>query len=170
MIPPQAHEYLSSLRIDPHATRQCCLIPLGGIYWSDEIPDFKALLRVPEDERQSINRLFGIRFRLWANEVLSSEDDIFWCYCKKTYPECPILQRSILSQEDQEAQDACVTETIVGFDALFSGAEKLEVKEGPHGTQSFSATFDLTKEVAPVPLWKRVWRRWTKGRKNPISL
>jgi hypothetical protein len=162
MILPHAHEYLGRLRFDQRAKRQCCLIPLGGIYWSDEIPDFQALLRVPDDERQSIYRLFSIRFRLWAKEVLSSDDDIFWCYCEKMYPECPILRRSTLGPEDQKAQDDCVAETIKGFDALFSGADKVEVKDGPHGMNSFSATFDLTKEDAPVPFWKRWLRRWTR--------
>jgi len=162
MIPPRAHEYLDGLRFDPHAKRQCCPIPLGGIYWSDEIPDFQTLLRVPDDERQSIYRLFGIRFRLWAKDVLSSDDDIFWCYCEKAYPQCPILRRSTLGPEDQKAQDECVAETIEGFDALFSGAEKVEMAEGPHGSQNFSATFDLTKESSPAPFWKRLWRRWTK--------
>jgi len=89
--------------------------------------------------------LFSIRFRLWANERLSSEDDIFWCYCAKAYPECPILRRTALNQDDQKAQDACVAETVEAFDALFANADKVEMKSGPHGMQSFSATFDLTK-------------------------
>ena len=162
MISPLAHEYLAGLRLDPHAKRQCCPIPLAGIYWSDEIPDFQALIQMPEDERQLVYRLFSIRFRLWGKEVLSSGDDIFWCSCERKYPECPILQRAVLSSEDQKAQDACVAETIAGFGALFSGADNVEVKDGPHGSQSFCATFDLTPDGASVPFWKRVWRRLTR--------
>lgn len=161
-IPTTAHEYLSRLRFDPKAVRQCCIIPLGGIHWSDEIPDFKALVQMPEDARQCIYRLFSIRFRLWANEALSSDDDIFWCYSERAYPECPILKRTFLSPEDQKAQSECVAEAIEGFDALFSQADKVEIKDGPHGMQSFRATIDLTKQDRPVQLWKRILRLWKK--------
>jgi hypothetical protein len=160
MMSSHAHQYLSGLRFDPKAVRQCCMIPLGGIYWSDEIPDFDTLTQMQEDDRQCIYRLFSIRFRVWAKEKLSPEDDIFWCYCERTYPECPIVRRSILDPDDQKAQDECVAETIKGFDALFSGADKVEIEDGPHGTHDFSATFDLTKEDRPVSFWKRILRKW----------
>jgi hypothetical protein len=162
MISPLAHEYLSDLRFNPKAVRQCCVLPLGGIYWSDEIPDFKALVQMPADDQQCIYRVFGVRFRLWAGERLTSADDIFWCYCEKAYPECPILRRTALEPEDRKAQDECVAEAIEGFDALFAGADKVEVKSGPHGMDSFSATFDLTEDEPSVPFWKRLLRRWKK--------
>lgn len=162
MLSSRAHEYLSGLRFDPCAERRWCNIPLGGIYWSDEIPDFKELHRFSEEDRQGIYRLFSIRFQLWSGARLSAEDDIFWCYCERAYPECPIFRRTTLTPDDRKAQDECEAETIKAFDALFGGADKLEVKTGLNGEQVFSATYDLTRDDPPVPFWKRLLRRWKK--------
>lgn len=74
MLTAGALEYLRPLAFDPSAERLSCLIPMGGIYWSDEIPDFRTLMHVKESDRNQIYRLFSIRFKLWAGEELADDD------------------------------------------------------------------------------------------------
>ncbi len=62
MLSEGALEYLQTLSYDSDAEGRSCIIPLGGIYWADEIPDFHALLKVPKSDRDLIYRLFSIRF------------------------------------------------------------------------------------------------------------
>ncbi len=68
MLSDGAVKYLQPLRYDPNAERRSSTIPMGGIYWADEIPDFHALMDVPKHDRDVIYRLFTIRFKLWAGE------------------------------------------------------------------------------------------------------
>jgi hypothetical protein len=158
MLSGRAHDYLSKLRFDAHAERCLCAIPIGGIYWSDEIPDFAALLGIPEDDRMSIYRLFSIRFRLWRKEPLSSEDERFWHYCKEAFPECPILRRTELSPDERQAQDRFEAEMIEGFRELCTDADDVQIKSNAHGIESFSVRFNVARTRASVPLWRRLLR------------
>src|SRR5437660_7298024 len=41
------------------------ILPLGSIYWDDEIPDITQFVTLPEDDRSRILHLFSIRFKIW---------------------------------------------------------------------------------------------------------
>ena len=73
-----AVNYLQPLKHNPDAQRHCSMIPLGGIYWDDEIPEFSKLMTVPKDDRDAIFRLFSIRFKLWAGDELDADDQAYW--------------------------------------------------------------------------------------------
>jgi hypothetical protein len=160
MLSKAAIAFLSPLTYRANAERRSCLLPLGGIYWEDEIPDFDVLLELSERDRNLVYRLFSIRFKSWNGETLSDADQSFWVKARSQVPNYPLFQRLELSAEDQRAQDEVERDAVEGFRALFGDADEVKVTENEHGLMSFSATFDLTKDQPPVkekrPWWKRI--------------
>ena len=158
MLSNGALKYLQPLKYDPNAERRSCMIPMGGIYWADEIPDFHALMDVPEQDRNLIYRLFSIRFKLWAGDDLNDGDQSFWDTARSQVPDYPVFQRVHISDDDRAAQAAAEEDAMAGFEALFADADDVTVNVDG----SFSATFDLTKDKRPS-LWQRflAWRRGT---------
>jgi len=145
MLTDGALKYLSPLMFNPCAERLSCMIPLGGIYWSDEIPDFHALIKLSESDRKQIYRLFAIRFRLWAGEQLTDDDRSYWNGAQRLIPNYPVFHRVQISDDDRAAQVAVEQDAIAGFEALFGGADELKINDDG----SFSATFNLTKRKPP---------------------
>jgi hypothetical protein len=161
MLSDAAVAFLSPLKYRADAERRSCMLPLGGIYWEDEIPDFNALLKVPEHDRGLIYRLFSVRFRIWNGETLSEADQRFWEAARSRVPDYPLFRRLELSADDQRAQDEVERNAIEAFEVLFADADEIKVTENEQGLKSFSITFDLTKDQAAVagkcPWWKRLW-------------
>jgi hypothetical protein len=118
MLSERAIAFLSPLRYEPNAERRSCILPLGGIYWEDEIPDFKVLLKIPEDDRNLIYRLFSIRFRIWEGAKLSECDQDFWDSARSQVPTYPLFQRLDLSADDRQAQAEVEQNAIEGFKTL----------------------------------------------------
>ena len=58
-------DLLRRLAVRADARRMVSLIPLGSIYWEDEMPDYLDLAKLSEDERNAVWRLFAIRFKVW---------------------------------------------------------------------------------------------------------
>ena len=142
--------YLRSLKFDAAAERRSCMIPMGGIYWSDEIPDFHVLMNFSVSDRNLVYRLFSIRFKLWAGKVLSDVDKSYWEAAKEIVPDYPVFHRVEISDDDRAAQAASENEAVAGFQALFEDADNVKFNDDG----SFSATFDLTKGK-PQSIWKR---------------
>jgi hypothetical protein len=136
-----ALRYLRSLRFDPGATRHVSFIPLGGIFWSDELPHPSALLDLPRADKTLVYRLFGIRQRIWADEALADSEQALWHYAKAQAPDCPILLRLTPSPEELRLQRDAEKAADDFVSVLRSEADEFE--STPEGT--FSATFDLTK-------------------------
>jgi len=78
MLNEASATHLAGLAYRPEAKRCVCLLPLSGIFWEDEIPDFRMLLKMAEDDRDQIYRLFAIRFSIWDGDKLSHDDQRFW--------------------------------------------------------------------------------------------
>ena len=150
MLSDGALKYLLPLKHDPKAERRSCMIPMGGIYWADEIPDFHALMDVPEHDRTLIYRLFSIRFKLWAGDDLNDEDQSYWDSARSQVPDYPVFHRVHISDEDRAAQAAAQEDALAGFEALFADADDVTVNDDG----SFSVMFDLTKDERPS-LWER---------------
>jgi len=146
MLSEAAIDFLAPLTFRATAERRSCLLPLSGIYWEDEIPDFKALLKLPEQDRSLVLRLFSIRFSIWDGEELPEADQLYWDQARLQVPNYALFQRLDLSLEDRRAQDAVLREAIECFDAFFAGADEVKITEDEHGMKSFSATIDLTKD------------------------
>jgi hypothetical protein len=163
MLTDRAIAYLQPLTFSTTAARLNCFIPLGGIYWNDEIPDFDALLEIPEQDRLGIYKLFSIRFRIWKGEELDAAEKMFWEEARGQVPDYALFHRLKLSDEERTAQEQLETEMGEVFEAMFDCADEVSVSM-EDGSPSFSATFDLTKKdglsvVAKKPWWKRIFRR-----------
>jgi hypothetical protein len=158
MLSDAAVAFLSTLSHSPHAQRHSSLLPLGGIYWDDEIPDFKALFMLPTPDRDQVLRLFSIRFKIWDGSPLPSADELFWQEAQSQVPTYPLFQRTVLSEEDQQAQERAERDTLDGFEALFGDADEVSLATSPEGLTSRSAKYQLGDRAAvPKRSW---WRRW----------
>jgi hypothetical protein len=143
------------------AKRRFCLLPLGGIYWEDEIPDLRQLWKLPEEDRNQIYRLFGIRYRIWKGASLHEDDQLFWETARSQVPDWALFQRVKVSPADQLAQDQTERIAKEEFEALLAEADQVTVSEKYPGVEAFSATFDLTKSVTAnrKSWWKRIFNR-----------
>ncbi len=157
MLSDGALQYIQPLKLDPNAKRLICMAPLGGIFWDDEIPDFRRLMSMSDQDRDSILRLFAIRFRLWAGETLDNDDQAYWDAAIAQVPDFPLFHRISLSDDDRVAQHAAERETDATFEALFRDADEVMINEDG----SWSTTFDLTKDETPS-LWQR-FLAWLRG-------
>lgn len=88
-----ALQYLSSLVYRPDAGVVIGMIPLTGIYWTDEIPDHDLIRVLPEEDCHQVYRIFCIRKLIWRRKQLSLEDQEFWESAKSRVPACPLFQR-----------------------------------------------------------------------------
>jgi hypothetical protein len=161
MLSTTAIAFLSPLTYRADAQRQTCFMPLGGIYWEDEIPDFELLFEIPEHDRYLIFRLFSIRFTLWAGKELPSDDQRFLDEARSQVPTYPLFRRLKLDADDRRAQEEFEQSAIKSFEELFADADEVKLTQ-KGGVGHFSATFDLTEQSPaskPPPWWKRWWRR-----------
>jgi hypothetical protein len=158
-----AAEYFSALTYRPDAKRRVCILPLGSIYWEDEIPDFPSLVKLGNEGQNQVLRIFAIRLRVWDDETLTEEDQRLWDATRQQLPHCPLFQRIELSEDDRRAREEVERSCREEFEAFFADADRVTVRELPGGIQEFSATFDLTKyqssEEKKKPWWKRLFNR-----------
>ncbi len=145
MFTEHATEYLEKLTYNASAERDTSIVPLGGIYWKDEIPDWDAFHELPEEDKNNILSLFSIRFEIWDGTVLSAESAAYWAEARSLFPRCPIFQRLMLSADDKQAQEAVVKEAESFLDALFSGATDVTVADG-NGITKISGAYKLSGE------------------------
>jgi hypothetical protein len=143
------------------ARRGVSWMPLGGIFWEDELPNHnQVLLEIPEDDRCHIIRLFGLRVLLWNGQTLRDEDQQFWDTAHSLVPRWAFFDRLSVSAEDRYEQEEMAKQVDEIYEALFADADVVEITE-QDGVQNFCATFDLYKNGAvqkKKPLWQRVLR------------
>ena len=154
--------FLSELIYRPNAKRQVRLLPLGGIYWEDEMPDLREIMKIPEADRHQMFRLFGIRARLWKGEALPADEQLFWDTAHSQMPSWALFRRQTISDDDRQAQDEAERATTDGLGELFARADKVSISE-KDGLQRFSATLNLSKEQRAVTRkaswWDRIFHR-----------
>jgi hypothetical protein len=80
---------------------------LGGIYWEDELPDIHYLSKIPEDDRDQILRVFGIRILLWKDEPLAIAERQFWDAMQSQIPDWAVFHRQQISAEELHVQEDC---------------------------------------------------------------
>jgi len=159
MLSQTAVEYLSALTYREDAQRLNCTLPVAGIYWDDEIPDFRALFELSESDRNLVFRLFGIRMKIWDRAKLNESDQALWDAALIQVPSFALFRRLELSTEDRAAQDAVFRETAEGLESWFSHADEVEISGSEIGT-SFSLTYDLRKGEGKSAEKPQSWRRW----------
>ncbi len=128
MLSDSAIQYLQPFMYRADAKRILWHIPLGGICWDDEITDFMDLFKLSQEDRNSITRLFSIRFKIWDGEPLSSDDQQFWDTARSQVPHYALFHRLVLSDEDRAAQEQVESEILRGFDILEDDGIKLMTK------------------------------------------
>jgi hypothetical protein len=107
---------ISSLRHDPRAKIIYCPLPLGSIYFSDEMPSGLSPGR-PGDFLQVI-RVFGIRVKIWTGVQLSNEDLATWEDAHKRFPHWPVFARLELTPEQREAHESATRDFEGAFEFL----------------------------------------------------
>jgi hypothetical protein len=163
MLSETTLEYLSTLTYRSDAGRGVDLLPLGAIFWDDEMPEMRRRVGSPEDDQSIIDRLFAIRLKMWRGEDISERDQILWERVRSQVPDWAIFHRSKLSAEDQferiSVEQACAAE----FESLLAEADQVTIGEDEHGQQRVWFTFDLTKEQTSkekASWWTRISRKW----------
>ena len=131
---------------------------LGGIYWEDEMPDIRHLMKIPQDDRNQIFRLFSIRLRLWKGEPLLDAEQQFWATTYSQVPSWAFFQRQQISDDDQHAQEQAEQAAADALEVLLADADLVSIRE-KDGVQEFSATFDLTKRATPAEKKRSWWER-----------
>jgi hypothetical protein len=160
MLSDKTATQLSALTYRADAKRQVCLLPLGGIFWDDEMPQMRDFVHIPEEDRTQILRMFGIRLSHWKGETLTESDHKFWDEINLKAPTWALFRRQHISAEDLLAQNEAEEQTARELEALFADADEVTITE-KDGVQSFAATFKLKKDEPAVlrkkPWWKRLW-------------
>jgi hypothetical protein len=119
------------------AERSVCILPLGSIYWEDEMPDLAQLMKLPENDRNAVWRLFSLRFKIWDRERLCDDEQRFWDEVQKQAPGWAILPQP--SAEDQRVREETEAGVQRELEAFFGDADQVTISE-QDGVQSFSAT------------------------------
>jgi hypothetical protein len=144
MLSTNTLAYLSTLTYRADARRQVSILPLGSIFWDDEMPPMHEFIRIPEADREQVLRIFALRIKIWDDAILSEDDQRFWDSVRSATPDWAIYKRLKLSSHDQrereEAEQACAKE----LEEFLADADEVNLGEAKNGIQSFSATFHLT--------------------------
>jgi hypothetical protein len=134
-----------------------CLIPVCGVFWADEIPDFPAFRRLPESARLEVLRLYAIRYALWKNEPLTAEDQQFWDEALKQVPHYALFQRLQVAQDVLDLQEQIQQSYDSAFEELTSNAKEIVVTQKVPGVESFAVTLEVPpKAPRKTPWWKRL--------------
>ncbi|HEU4389909.1 MAG TPA: hypothetical protein VFV34_19055 [Blastocatellia bacterium] len=116
---------ISSLRYDPEAEIIYCPLPLGSIYFSDEVPDDL----IPEDAPDGLSpetvrdfmqvmEVLGVRVNLWNSYELSAEEQALWTEARQRFPEWPIFQRPELTLEQRKEHESILEDVGSWFGSL----------------------------------------------------
>ena len=144
MFSENTNQIISSLRFDPNAETIYSLLPLGSIFWADELPPLK-FLAFGEDGSK-IMRLFAIRIAYWETHQIPESDLSFWEQAQQQFPEWPFFSRlELTSAQHQQHKDA-QREMENFFEEFSTLGDDIVVSEGADGFNSFSATFNLSDE------------------------
>ena len=165
---PAVITYLSALTYRVDAKWLVCLLPLGSIYWEDEIPDVGGFMKLTQDDQSQLWRLFAIRLKLWDVTTLTDDERQFWTAAVQQVPDCPMFQRLILSMDEEEARAEAEQDCAKEFESFLADADRVTVSEDHNGLQQFSATFDLTKNRPAADKKRSWWKRLFKKRKMHV--
>lgn len=150
MLSAETLSCLSTLTYRPDAKRQVCILPLGSIYWEDELPEIQKFSDFPEPDRTEVLRAFAIRFKLWDHRPLSDDDREFWDNLRLAAPQWAIFHRLELSEADQREREEAERECQREFEEILTLGDNVTFGEEKHGMRSFSLTFQLDKDQSSI--------------------
>ena len=86
-------------------------------------------MEIPEEDRNKIFRLFGLRVRIWRGDPLSSEDQRFWDTAQSLVPGWALFGRQRVSVDDLQAQEQAEQATAQALEAWIADADHAEMSE-----------------------------------------
>ena len=102
-VTPETARTIENLVLNPSASIVYCELPLGSIYFSDELPENLLPGRVAD--YLQVMRILGLRVNLWNGLALSAEDQAFWQDAQHRFPNWPVFQRMTLTPEQRRAHE-----------------------------------------------------------------
>lgn len=117
MLSQPAVEVLSSLTYQSNAEWLVNVLPFGGVYWADEMPDIRQLVHCFEQDRTQIVRMFSLRLELWNAEGLSDDDQEFWDSIRAQAPTWPLFRRLELTEEQKRVRQKAEQQVAQEIDA-----------------------------------------------------
>ena len=114
------------------------------------MPALRQIMKIPEEDRNQMFRLFGIRVKLWKGEALPADDQLFLDTARLQTPSWALFLRQTISADDRHAQDEAERATTKGLGELFARADKVKSISEKDGLQRFTATLDLKKRQRAV--------------------
>jgi hypothetical protein len=160
MLSEKAQRVLASLSHREDASRKICLIPLGSIHWADELPDFRVMVTLTEEDQREIYRTFGLRMKLWNGEQLGEADQRAWEGMKEQAPDWPLFKRLQLSEQDQRERRQIEAQSLGALESFLASADSVTLDPLEDGIQKWSATFDLSDEKkTEATFLQRLWKQ-----------
>jgi hypothetical protein len=137
---------IETLRFDPQAQMGWSILPLGSVYWTDELPPLKFLAFKRNEDQRFVMQLFAIRINFWTNGEMNDEEVTYWNEAKTRFPNWPIFQRLNATDEIKREHEQCQKQMEEFFTTIADEADEFERRKDGDYFESFSAKFDLTKD------------------------
>jgi hypothetical protein len=112
ILSQEASDKIKALSFKPDAEMISCLLPLGSIIWTDELPDpnrFFPPFAAGED-RDYVMKLFAIRMNYWNTGTMGDEEQLFWEQAHTQFPDWPIFQRLRLKETERAVHETIQNE------------------------------------------------------------
>ncbi len=110
----------------PDAERLESILPLGGIYWADEL-DFDSMKSLAEPDRDAMFRVVALRMKIWDGETLDADDQAFWDAAQCAVPAWAVFRRLSLSDDDRRAHQHAFSQVVEFFEAMKSEGYEVDL-------------------------------------------
>ena len=138
---------LNKLTLRPDAARHWAFfLPVGNIFWDDEMPGQVDKSKFSADEWSMVHQLFLIRREIWHGAKLPAEQAELWESARSEAPNWALFHRLSLSDDDYDLLKQVEGEAEKAFEIMCAEADKVEIRDVGDGRQEFSLSFDLTKD------------------------
>jgi hypothetical protein len=125
-LSPALVDYLSAMHYRPEAARLESILPLGGIYWADEL-DFASMKGLSDADRDTLFRVVALRMKIWDCEALDAEDQAFWDAAQCAVPAWALFRRLSLSDDDRRAHQHAFSQVVEFFEAMKSEGYEVDL-------------------------------------------
>jgi hypothetical protein len=123
MLSETAVKELAGLAFKADAEWMVNVLPLGSVYWADEMPDIRQLVHCQEQDRKEILQMFGIRLKVWDGKVLSDDEARLWESMRDQVPSWPLFRRLKLTEDRRVAWRKAEKQVAQEFEALSDDAD-----------------------------------------------
>jgi len=136
---------IKALAFDPQAERLVSFLPLGSIFWVDELPKLRFHSFNEGTDRDLVLRLFSIRINYWNTGSMTPSDQALFANAQQKFPEWPFFRRLHLTAEERLAHEEAQRCSEKLWAELFADANEIAVTE-KEGFESFSLTYKVDEE------------------------